>query len=66
MNFRQNFRQKKNFRHFKKTLAETNNCIPQDLRNEGPLAAGPFAQPNLRWCMISEPSTVCHPLYTSI
>ena len=38
INFRQIFSQKIiSFRHFKKkTLAETNNCIPQDLRNEGP------------------------------
>ena len=39
MNFRQNFSQKRKkiFGHFKKKLlAETNMCIPQDLRNEGP------------------------------
>ena len=37
MNFRQNFSQKKkSFAISKKTFAETNDCIPQDLRNEGP------------------------------
>ena len=44
MNFRQNFSQKKIFRHFrKKTLAETVHYIPKGLRKGNPFH-GPFAQ----------------------
>ena len=44
MNFRQNFSQKKKiFRHFRKKIAETVNCIPKGLRKGNPFH-GPFAQ----------------------
>ena len=44
MNFRQNFRKKKNtFAISEKKLAETVNCIPKGLRKGNPFQ-GPFAR----------------------
>ena len=41
--FAKTLARKKNFRHFRKTLADTVNCIPKGLRKGNPFH-GPFAQ----------------------